>query len=556
MSVFSSIRESIVNRFPGTASYYRGIVRNQDDQIEHLEESMSRLQLEMENEGYARLTQFSDHEFDRHRLEGLIKLGVAMAIKNPIVCRTVNVQADYVFGRGVKFVAIHPLIQSVVDEHSEYSENQKVLYSHDAMSRQERELQVKGNLFFALFTNKRTGRVIVRDIDMTEVQDIVRDPNDYHTEWFIKRIWTDGNNKQRVTYHPALGITKETPGVDLPSSAQEGDINWDAPVYHMSFNRYGRMKFGIPEVYPQLDWALAYKRFLEDWTSIMRAFSRMAMKVTGLGGKKQAAAARSLLQTSMSLGSPNEKNPSPSTASTALTGKGVELEPIKTAGATTDAKAGQPILNMASAAAGLPNTFYGDASQARGDTLDRPTEMKMVARQRLWMAVFGVIMKYVVFQAAVSPGGLLRDAGATLAAKVDPFTDAKYTAIEMPVNEDEAFGETGVPICMDVDIKFPELLERNVTDRVRGLVNALTLFGKPLTDIMPDKRLACKWILEAMNIENVERMIPGFVKMWEKNMSVGDDGKPVDPIIIPPAPIATSMGAEDPSQGGDVGKNG
>lgn len=558
MSIFTTITETAAKWFPQTAAVLREKAVMQEE-IYDLQENMSRLQLELENEGYRRLTVGTEQEFDRYHLEQLVKLTAAMAIKNPTIGRIVNVQSDYVFGRGVKFVAKHPLVQSVVDEHVEYCHNQKVLYSHDSMSRQERELQVNGNLFFALPTNPRTGRVTVRDIPMLDIVDIIRDPDDYHNEWFFKRAYTatEGPNVsvRRVTYHPALGISKDM-GIRLPAwETEAGEIDWNSPIYHAAFNKYGRMKFAVPEIYPCIDWALAYKRFLEDWSSIMRSFARMSMKISGLGGKKQAAAAKSKLQTSVNLTNPLETNPSATVASYGLFGKGVDIEPVKTAGATTAASEGQPILNMVASGAGLPNTFFGDASQARGDTLDRPTELKMVARQKLWAVVFGVILDYVVFQSAKCQQGAIRGAGATLAQTVNLFDDTRVMAVVMPDNTDQSYGPVGEPMSAQVQVKFPELLERNVTDRVRALVNAVTQFGKPLSDIIPDKRFVCRLLLEALNVDGIEALIPGFIEMWTKNMGV-EDGKPVDPIIIPPLPPVTDKGAEDPAQGGDVGANG
>lgn len=562
MALLDVIREGAYRLFPRTAGVImESRLKNLEDENFHLSESLTRLQLELENEGYARLTQFSDHEFDRKRLSDLIKLTVAMAIKNPLTGRAVNVQSDYVFGRGVKFVAAHPLVQSVIDEHTNYCRNQRVLYSHDAMSRQERELQVKGNLFFALVTNRRTGRVMVQDIDTDEIQEVFRDPDDYHTVWFYKRTWNNERGEIKIQYHPAIGITRSTPGLSLPNDSDKGEIIWDSPVYHAKFNYYGRMKFGIPEIYASLDWALAYKRFLEDWTSIMRSYARMAMKITGLSGKKQAAAAKGLLNTSITLSNAYEKNPSPATASTGLFGKGVDVEPVKTSGSTTPAKEGQPLINMVSAANGIPSTFFGDASvgnHATATTLDRPTELKMVARQRLWMSIFSVIFEYVIYcSAAAKLGGILAEAGATLTETVDPFTNMKTLTVNMPSNTDDRYGEVGIPISTKVETKFPELLERNVTDRVRALVNALTLFGKSLTDIVPDKRMVCTLLLDALNVPYTDSTINQFVVMWTKNMNA-EPGEQVDPIIVPSAPPPGSggFGAEDPSQGGDVGANG
>ena len=527
------------------------------DQNWFLQESLTQLQLELENLGYERFAgTVDDYIFPRHRLNDLIKISRALSIKNPVTVQSIRVKTGYVFGRGVKFVARHPLVQSVIDEHTDYHGNQKVLYSHDSMVRTERELEVTGNLFIACFGNRRTGRVVVRTIDMLEVNDIIRDPDDYHTEWFIQRMYTR-EMKTVCTYYPAWGVTRGT-GATLPRDAPPGEIDWDTPIYHVSPNRHGTMKFAIPELYAQHDWVISYKGFLENWSSVMKAYARMAFKMTGAKGPKQAAAARSQFQTAVTLTNPLETNPSPTQGSMAILKDKMDIQPIKTAGSTTDAAAGLPILNMAATASGLPSSFYGDkgGSGATNETLDRPTELTMLDRQELWKQIYSALFDYVVWFSAVCSGGQLAEAGATVAESIDPFTNDELLVVTMPKNTDPAFGEVGVPIDPDVQVKFPELLERNATDRVRALVNALTLFGKPLMDIVPDKRLVATLLLEALNVEDIEKWIPSFVDMWEQNMGV-KDGKPVKPYIIPPVPPAQAGGgAEDPSQGGDVGANG
>lgn len=545
----------------------RFLRRYKDGRLDHVEnenvdlrESLTALQLELENLGYERMSaQFNDHIIPRSRLNDIVKICGALAIKNPITVRSINVRADYVFGRGVKFQAKHPLVQSVIDEHVGFYDNQKVLYAHDSMARQEREHQVKGNVFIACFTNPRTGRVIIRTIDMMEVPNIVRNPMDKQQEWFIHREWSSLDGKRSMhTYYPAWGITPDS-GASVPDNLPPGDIEWDVPVYHLNFNRHGDAEFAIPEIYPQNDWVVAYKSFLEQWASIIKAFARMAMKYSGFKGKKQAGAARSQFQSSVSLTNPLETNASPTQASTLFLKDGMNAEPVKTAGATTSASEGLPLLAMAATSTGLQASFFGDksGSGATNEALDRPTELSMKARQTLWGQVFKAILDYAIYMAAVAPYGILREAGASIMESVCPFTNARYIKVTMPANTDADYGDVGVPIDPSVVVKWPDLLERNVTDRVRALVNALTLFGKPLTDIVPDKRLACRLVLEALNIEDIEALMPGFVKMWESNLSVGDDGKPVSAIIIPPAPVAKPGGAaEDPSQGGDVGANG
>jgi hypothetical protein len=169
----------------------------------------------------------------------------------------------------------------------------------------------------------------------------------------------------------------------------------------------------------------------------------------------------------------------------------------------------------------------------------------MISRQKLWVEVWMDILRFVIFW-AIKAG----DLEGTIEESPDPFTGERNQRVVAKGDSDLTF-----------EVVFPEILERNVTDRVRALTNAVTLFGKELTDIVPDKRLVARWLLEAMNIPNVEQLIPEFVKMWEQNQGLYDEKlgqkKPVEAFIIPPATGgAKPMGAEDPSQGGAVGANG
>jgi hypothetical protein len=566
VGIRSYLQEAFSKRlFHNTVAYFEDKVMHQSLKANYYEESLNALQLEIENTNYYRLSQFgSEFHMDRRNLNNIVRLAVWMAIKNPITCRSVNVQADYVFGQGISFVAKHPWVQEVVDEFINYRENRKSLTSHTAMLRAEKRQQVYGSIFFILYTNRQTGRVIVRNLSTLDVTDIICDPDDREKEWYVKCSVSGSDHVTRVVYYPAYGID-EYSGIPVPwvvdptTNSDHGEILWNAPVLHVAYNKLGHEKFALPEVYPQLDWALAYKRFLEDWTSIIRAFARMAMKITGLSGKKQAGASKSLLQTSTSLSNPIEGNPSPAAASIGLFGKGVDVEPIKTAGSTTPASEGDSVMNMAGCAVGLPNTFFGDAGKgnfATSKTLDRPTELKMISRQKLWNETFTDILNYVVLQAVVAPEGILAAKGASYVEARDVFDGRVIVTPTYPPNDDEQYGDVGQPIDPCVTVHFPELLERNVADRVRSLINAVTAFGKPFTDIIPDKRLVAKLLLQALNVPDAESYIPSFVAMWEENLA-GEPGEPVKSYILPMAVPATGgAGAEDASQGGDVGTNG
>lgn len=500
------LTEAVGMRFD---SEFKSSFRQMLQENEYLRESMSRLMLDLENEGWQKLNAHGEWDFDRPFVERIWKRSLAMVVKNPLIKRSVNVQADYIFAQGVTVKSDDEQVNTIIQEFWEDEGNQRSLTSHPAMLTRERELQAFGNLFFAVFpANPDVEDSVpqVRLLDPIEVWDIIRNPEDYSEPWYYQRVFSDGEGKPtRTMYYPAVGLG-DLSRYPLPSTAMVGEIHDTCRVFHLTTELYGKQKFALPDIYAGMDYALAYKNIVEDWATIMRSLARFAMKIVNLPGKKGAAAAKSLLQTSITTSDARERNPSTVAGGVALLGKDVDMQPVKTAGAATSLDESKPVINMVAASHGLPNTFYGDASVgnfATAKTLDRPTELKFMSRQSLWAYAFVVLLRHV----------------------------CKIQGIQMKGKK--------------IRVTFPSILERNVTDRVRAVVNAITLFGKQLSDIIPDKKMACRLILEALNVPDVEDHIKEFEKLW-KSTTIEP------PPLLPPG----GGGAEDPSQGGDVGNNG
>src|SRR5690606_26615419 len=109
-----------------------------------------------------------------------------------------------------------------------------------------------------------------------------------------------------------------------------------------------------------------------------------------------------------------DHNPPPLTGSTFVAGEGTSLQPVRTSGATVSAEDGRRLLLMVAASSGLPETFFGDASigtLATAKSLDRPTELMMEDRQKLWRDVFINILEFVRLWAVKAPRGPLRSLG-------------------------------------------------------------------------------------------------------------------------------------------------
>jgi hypothetical protein len=326
--------------------------------------------------------------------------------------------------------------------------------------------------------------VRLRTIPIDEIDEIVTNPEDGKEPWFYRRSWTQRSLNiatgveqvdQRAAYYPDLQYAA-TPDVEQIDQIGKAPVIWDTPIYHVRVGGLSDMRFGVPETYQAIDWARAYKAFLEDWASIVRSYARFAWQVkTEGGGAKAVAAAKAKLGTTTGTGTLRETNPAPNVASTFI-GSHADLQPIRTAGATTSAEDGRRLLLMVCAATGLPESFFGDVSVgtlATARSLDRPTELKFRDRQELWRGILTRILDYVVEASINAVSGRLR-------------------------------GRT--EIDRSIDVNFPPILEHDVNETVQAWVRAATLDGKPLAGTM-DLETVARGLLTSLSVANVEELL-------------------------------------------------
>lgn len=466
---------------------------------EVLTERMAELELALEDSNWMRLMLDGQDEFSRDGLRKITELARMMFIKNPLVNRAVLVQALYVWGQGVNVKYKNPELNKVLQAFWDDPKNRAELTSHQAQIYKEYDLRVEGNIFFVFFTRPTDGRVRVRTLPLDEVTEIISDPEDAKTPWFYVRSWSQqGINAlgRRVTrtrraaypdwqYHPVDKLQKIS---GLP-------IQWDTPVYHVRTGGMSKWKFGVSEIYQAIDWARAYKEFLEDVASLMRAYSRFAWKRITKGGKKAIAAERAKLATTLANagGTSTETNPSPTTGSMAILGEGTDLQPMQVRGASISPEDGRRLLLMVAAAVGLPETYFGDVSVgtfATAKTMDRPTELAMKERQTLWIDVLKSIFGFVMMQ-AVKYNSAVQELGS-----VD-------NVIDNNVYEEMVVWNSGVNTMLDID--FPPILEKDIQTSVQAVITALTLNGQELK--LLDEQMATRLILKALAEDDVDEIM-------------------------------------------------
>lgn len=387
-----------------------GALATAEYKAEKLQESLGSLELAMDNAGWEKLVSDSEGQFSRDGLKRAAQLCRLMAIANPLIKRGLAVRAVYVHGQGVGVTAradgtdgtqdVNAVVQAFLDDDS----NRANFTGSQAKTRLETALGTDGNVFIVAFTDPLDGRVDVRTLPFDEIAEKITAPGDRGTTHYYRRSWRENKIEREelypdLRYRPAMrakGIALEVGGKVLP-------INWDSPVYHLHDNGLDGWSFGIGDAYAALPWARAYKEFLEDWTMLIKALSKIAFTATRDKKTPASQRARSGLRDMANV---------PAGSSVEMS-EGQKLEAVPKSGATIDSESGRPVLAMVAAALGLPvTTLSADPGQtgarAVAETLNLPTRLEFQFRQKLWTEAYRAMSGYVIDQAIIAPRGPLK----------------------------------------------------------------------------------------------------------------------------------------------------
>lgn len=519
-----------------------------------LRERMAEVELALEDLGWVRMGWETQGQLSRSGLRKLTTICRQLYLKHPLINHAINVQTNYVWGQGVAVVAKSAEINGVFQAWWDLRENKAELTGHRARMLKEKELGVAGNVFLALFTDPTRGTVRVRSIEVEEVEQIVSNPDDRREPWFYHRKWqqADGYDLDSGLATGSSTIEAYYPDwlyrpASRPSQFEGQDIKWDSPVYHMKVGGLDNMRFGVPEIFPAIDWARAVQQDLENYATVRKALAKFAFNLTVKGSPQTVAAARAMLQTTVgSDTSSGEHNPPPVAGSTLIQREGsAKMEPIRTAGMQPSPDEGRRLGLMVSAGTGIPETMlWGDATlgnYATAKSLDRPTELQMTARQQDWVDTFTDLAAYVLDASGLAPKGQL---------KAKKVTD-DYSGADVVLILDR---KTGKPLDRRIDVAFPPILEHDAAEEVQAIATARTMNGQGSSGLI-DERTIARLLLVALRVNNVDEVL-ARTHPDEPNPPAVDPGSPAPPPSPPtaggpPAPGSTP-GAPPPTNAPDA----
>lgn len=431
-----------------------------------LDEHMSELERTFTTDaGWRRISAQGEMDFTRDALGELVKVSRALYLSSPLIKRAIDVTSYYTWAQGVMYKAKDDRVQElVVDALTEDEDNGAEYYSHNAKLLTDVDLLVNGSIYIGLDT-KEDGRIELFSIPMDEIKEIYTKPGRLTQVQFFRRVWTERKLDLATGQHTDTGREALYPNwryvTDMPRPSIGGvEVLWDQPICYLRTGALKHMPFGLPTTYAAMDWARAYKNFLENWHTLVASLARFAWKQTT---KTRHVADRA-----------KELSKQPEAAGgIAVVGDADDLTPIPKTGAHTSANDARPSRLMVAAATGLPDTILsGDAdigNFATSKTLDRPTELMMTSRQAMWRTFEQAIFKYQT--------RALQDRG-LLPMDVDPR----------------------------VEISFPDILEHDQEMAVKAIVSAATLNGQEEAGTIPQETVS-RMLMEAIGVEDIQEAL-------------------------------------------------
>lgn len=356
-------------------------IRHLSTENEDLRESIRDVSLAVEDIGWRPLGEHTPQQ--AMKLDTVKKIAEtcrALVVVNPLVKRGIAVRTSYIWGQGVRMQG---------PDGSLWRPNRSVrrtLSTTLAQLEIERTAAADGNLFFLVDPAKRT----VQRVPMWEISAVATDPSNGEYTKYYKRTYTEygpgdfsspgfRNGEQREVWYPSDEL-EERPLRQLDDGV---DVDAAKRIVHVAFNRQVGWPWGIPDTFAVVFWSKAYKEYLEDCSTLSKAYRQFAWKVISSTKKGNQRAASRMAQTP-------RRDPVTgqylNVGGTAVLGPGQDLQPLQNI-RPVDFGAGLPLASLIAAGLEVPLPMLtsdpGSGNRATAETLDEPTRLAMEARQQL-----------------------------------------------------------------------------------------------------------------------------------------------------------------------------
>lgn len=376
-----------------------------ENSLEILQENFADAMLRLDDVGWKPLG--GDEDASEIRIETIKTIAQTtrgLVAINPLIKRGVAVRTTYIWGEGVKFEGIDEDDPILTDP-----TNKKFLFSPQAYAEIETAMATEGNLFVQVTKAgggrrrlNSNGTAKITRIPMREITGTVSNPENKEDIWFYKREWTQSTTNFRTGQTTEEALIAWFPATDYdiengkPFKINGKPVVWNSAILHNTANKQIGWRWGAPDLMSVIFWTKAYKEFLENSATLVKAYSRFAFKITAPNkGGVQAAATKVATLPSRNEFTGEVQN----VGGTAVMGMGATMSTVGRTAGSVDFSAGLPLAAMVAAGLEIPLTALtadgGSSNRSAAETLETPTLKAMKARQQLWTGFFKRLFDYL-----------------------------------------------------------------------------------------------------------------------------------------------------------------
>ncbi len=297
---------------------------------------------------------------------------------NPLAFAIIEITTSFVLGKGVTLAASDPMVQRVLMDFWNDPDNHMETRVYSLCT----ELSLYGEQFVRFYVNRINGRVKIRQIDPSIIDEIETDPDDIET---VLRFHKRPVGPNTVTVGQPVAIH------DAPSLEGEW-FQAGTEVVQFCINKVSNAKRGKSDLATLLPWLRRYKDWLTDRVRINKYKGAFLWDVRLQGADKKA-----IDRKKMEYGYP------PEPGSVIIHNESEIWSAVKPEiNANEAAEDGRALKLMLAVGAQLPEHFLSDGSngtKATASEMGLPTFLKFQRRQHVLRALLRTLLDRVLLEA-------------------------------------------------------------------------------------------------------------------------------------------------------------
>ncbi len=295
---------------------------------------------------------------------------------NPLAFAIIEITTSFVLGRGVTVSASHSEVQRVLDDFWHDPDNHMETRIYSLCT----ELALYGEQFIRFFVNPYDGRVKIRQVDPSIIDEIETDPDDIETvRRFHRRPIGNGVTLPHSFMPPSLG--------------QEGEwFNAGSEMLQFCVNKVSNAKRGKSDLATLLPWLRRYKDWLTDRVRINKYKGSFLWDVQLSGADRKSIERKKM-----------EYSYPPEPGSVIIHNESEQWTAVKPEiNSNEAAEDGRAIKLMVAVGAQIPEHFLSDGqhgNRATATEMGLPTFLKFQRRQYVLRAMLRGILNRVIQEA-------------------------------------------------------------------------------------------------------------------------------------------------------------